>query len=40
MRDNGGVNLLEGVFHNVDVYQIIVLYTLNILQFYLSIMPQ
>lgn len=27
-------------FHNVYIYQVIMSYTLNILQFYLSIIPQ
>ena len=34
------INLMGESFHKVYVYQVIMLYTLNILQFYLSIRPQ
>lgn len=34
------INLMAGSFHSVYIYQIIILYTLNILQCYLSIIPQ
>ena len=39
-KGGGCVNSMAESFQNVYIYQIIKLYTLNILQFYLSIIPQ
>lgn len=34
------ISLMQDSFHSVHAYQIITVYTLNSLQFYLSIIPQ
>lgn len=41
MRGDGGVNSIKGnLLQYIYIYQIITLYTLNISQHYLSIIPQ